>query len=264
MHTLRRPEDDLQAKARPGETIELVRERCEADFMIELDRGRLAEDDWENFSTHWLHNRHHFEARDTDPQATLDCDLLVTFLQLTRPEGTTTLDRQPQVSTEPLDPPADMSDAGGALYGEVAARARDKGIAFLAALDQVAQRPLERDGLDLPPGADALDGDRQPEVGGDRAELYRRAGSLAIEQEIGYMDAVELADLDRQLEEARADDGSADAPWLDSSAPLQPRPWSDEDRERDLRRAKAAGVEVGEASWRARRCPGGRRGHRRD
>jgi hypothetical protein len=56
----------------------------------------------------------------------------------------------------------------------------------------------------------------------------------------------------RDVARARADDGSADVPWLDTrqlSSP--PRPWSEEDWDRDTRRADAAGLDVSREAWQA-------------
>jgi hypothetical protein len=66
------------------------------------------------------------------------------------------------------------------------------------------------------------------------------------------MDAVSQLEAARELSQLREDDGSADAPWLDSrELATPPRPYSEDDWARDSRRARAAGLDVSRAAWQA-------------
>ena len=82
----------------------------------------------------------------------------------------------------------------------------------------------------------------------ERAALDATARALAATVGMSWLDACNYLMQVADLAELRREDGSvpANTPWLDTR-PLAtpPRPWSDEDWERDKRRATAAGIVVG-------------------
>ena len=84
----------------------------------------------------------------------------------------------------------------------------------------------------------------------DNLEIDRRARLLVVSEDIGYLDATPIAELEPAIAAAKADRGASEVEWLDTSRPLRPAPWNREHWERDQRRASAAGVQVHEEEWR--------------
>lgn len=150
----------------------------------------------------------------------------------------------PRVGATALGPPPQLDKPSRAVWGRAQTRAREKGVTFLAALADLYGQPLYI-GNDDPPKTHADAGD-DSRIDPSSLELDRRAHDLCLDQEVGYRDAITIADYEQQLQEARAADGSAPTAWQDTSQSLQPVPFSDEDWERDRRRADAAGLHVDE------------------
>jgi len=80
------------------------------------------------------------------------------------------------------------------------------------------------------------------------------AAKLADETGITFNDGVIAVDLAARLDAAKNDTGAAEHEWLDTSRPLPVRPFgarAEEDYERDVRRAQAAGVSIDRPHWQA-------------
>jgi hypothetical protein len=80
----------------------------------------------------------------------------------------------------------------------------------------------------------------------EREDQDANARALAVRAGISWTDALAILEQLGELSALKADTGAADVPWLDPrvlAAP--PRPRSQEDWNRDQRRATAAGVVVG-------------------
>jgi hypothetical protein len=91
-----------------------------------------------------------------------------------------------------------------------------------------------------------------PGLDPERLALYNQASALARGAGIGWLDAAQICEQAQELSELQANDGTADAPWLDATElTTPPRPWSDEDWQRDRRRAAAAGVGIDRETWQA-------------
>jgi hypothetical protein len=147
--------------------------------------------------------------------------------------------------------PPGLDRDGLLLHGQVARKAAQEGVPYFEALSRLSGNDSYRQLSDIPP-AQTDEGGLMTSVAPERAELYGQARLLARAAGIGWQDAVEILEQGRELAELQADDGSAPADWLDSSErPTPPRPWSDDDWQRDQRRAAAAGVQVDKAAWEA-------------
>jgi hypothetical protein len=69
------------------------------------------------------------------------------------------------------------------------------------------------------------------------AELEREARALAARENIDWVDAGAIVELDEKIAEAEAEDGYDPVPWLDTSRAQVAEPWRDEHFQRDIRRA---------------------------
>lgn len=118
---------------------------------------------------------------------------------------------------------------------------------YFHAMADVTGQPSYRDNSDIPPQLGQQQG-----LDPKQAALCMGGRALAIQEGIGWMDACKILDHRKELTALQSDDGSAPVPWLDSR-PLStpPRPWSEEDWNRDQRRASNAGVEVAKPAWQA-------------
>ncbi len=143
-----------------------------------------------------------------------------------------------------VSPPDGLSKDGLALYKSVEERSLADKIDFLEAFAKVTgnreydpPRPVVRAATKVTAEEGVEDED------GIAQGLMRSHG-------IGYLDAVQVWRHTKELAEAKKDPEPAKAPWLDTR-PLStpPRPWADEDWERDSRRAAAAGVPLERVSW---------------
>jgi hypothetical protein len=80
----------------------------------------------------------------------------------------------------------------------------------------------------------------------EREDQDANARALAVSAGISWTDALAILEQLGELSALKADTGAADVPWLDTRVlATPPRPWSQEDWNRDQRRATAAGVVVG-------------------
>jgi hypothetical protein len=147
--------------------------------------------------------------------------------------------------------PPGLDGDGLVLHATIAAKARREGKHYFQALADLTGNQSYAQLSDIPP-AQTDEGGLMTAVDPDQAQLYTQARALAIATGIGWNDAVEILQQQRELRALEADDGTASVDWLDSTErPTPPRPWSDEDWARDSRRAAAAGVEIDKAAWRA-------------
>jgi len=153
------------------------------------------------------------------------------------------------LSNEHPAPTIDGDDAVQALHREVQDFAAAEGLGYWHAFARQAGKPeLAADALEELPPWKPEEGNVDPES----AETDRRARDAARILQIGYLDAVQLVTLDRELAEAEAEDGRSPVEWLDSSSALNVKPYGaehDEHWERDTRRAKAAGIQLLRPYW---------------
>jgi hypothetical protein len=140
-------------------------------------------------------------------------------------------------SREPLG----LDDSGRALHGLIANRAASTGTPYFEAMAAVTGIPDYAALSDIPAPLRSLDG-----LNPDQAALYASARGLAVNAGIGWMDACNYLEHLKELASLQSDTGAADVPWTDTR-PLAtpPRPWVEEDWERDKRRATAAGIQIG-------------------
>lgn len=136
--------------------------------------------------------------------------------------------------------PLGLDDAGKALHALIADRAASTGKHYFHAMADLTGQPSYREHSDIPPALGQQQG-----LNPEQAGRYATGRALAVSEGIGWMDAMAYGDHLAELNALQSDDGSASVPWLDSRPISPPRPWSDEDWERDQRRATAAGVVVG-------------------
>jgi hypothetical protein len=144
-------------------------------------------------------------------------------------------------ATGPNRVPRGLDKAGHALHGLIAQRASSSGEPYFHAMADVTGIPAYRDLSDVPTTPVAQQG-----LDPERMALDNAARALAKSAGISWLDACSYLMTLGEAAQLQPGDGSAAAPWLDSQ-PLAspPRPWSDEDWQRDQRRARAAGVQVG-------------------
>jgi hypothetical protein len=140
-----------------------------------------------------------------------------------------------------------LNDEGERLYGEIAAYAAQHGLDFYSAFSGVTGGlDIERAPLEQPPLRQT---DSSEQAG--LAAFYKRAEELPARENIDLSDAVVITEFDEKIAAARYDDGSSGVPWRDTSRPLRPRPWDDQDFERDVRRARTIGLELAREEWEA-------------
>jgi hypothetical protein len=151
-----------------------------------------------------------------------------------------TIDWQPPQPGPGREPPG-LDDSGRALHALIVSRAASTGKHYFHAMADVTGQPSYRDLSDVPTMSLEQQG-----LNPDRAALDANARGLAATAGISWLDACSYLMELQQGAEFDLGDGSAGVPWLDTR-PLAspPRPWSDEDWQRDQRRATAAGVVVG-------------------
>jgi hypothetical protein len=177
----------------------------------------------------------------------LSTDKVITLAQFA-PAGVQhagTVDWDPPADSASRVPPG-LDDAGKPLHALIAARATSAGQHYFHAMADVTGVPAYRDLSDIP----APLGEQQG-LDPAQAAKYSNGRALAISAGINWMDAMGYLDYLADLSELQSDDGSASVPWLDSRPISPPRPWSDEDWERDQRRATAAGVDIAKPAWQA-------------
>jgi hypothetical protein len=141
-----------------------------------------------------------------------------------------------------------LDDEGKRLYGDVAAYAAEHSVDFYSAFTGVTGRlDVERaEQREQPPLRQTHFADQA-----SLAAFYKHAEELAARENIDLSDAVVVAEFDEKIAAARHDDGSSSVPWRDTSHPLRPRPWDDQDFERDVRRARTIGLDLRREEWEA-------------
>lgn len=134
---------------------------------------------------------------------------------------------------------------GERLHRDVLDRSQKEGVDYFTALVKVTGNEELRGHGDVPPRAPDLASlvpEGQPDEDLQVRTLMRTWG-------VGYFDAAELLD---RMEALNAPEREPKAPWLDPRPLAEPpRPWSEEDWERDRRRASAAGFELNRELWAA-------------
>lgn len=204
----------------------------EEDFGYALSQG-LELSDRDEYSTLWHDNR---------PMAAKDPMLLIRIAKTLRPS--TLLDDVRSGVDPSLPPLAGLDAEGRELDRRVRADLQERGGLYFAALARVT-RQASYAALDEV-GNSMLPPDVDPQGQARDSSARATARSLAI----GYLSALDLNELDGTIDAVTADDGHSHVPWLDSR-PLAtpPRPWSDEDWERDRRRATAGGMHLAREEW---------------
>jgi hypothetical protein len=151
-----------------------------------------------------------------------------------------TIDWNPP-ATDASRQPLGLDESGRALHALIAGRAASTGTPYFEAMAAVTGIPDYAALSDIPASLSSLDG-----LDPDQAALYSNARGLAVSAGIGWYDACSYLEHLKELAPLQSDTGAADVPWTDTR-PLAtpPRPWSEEDWERDKRRATAAGIVIG-------------------
>ena len=147
--------------------------------------------------------------------------------------------------------PPGLDDDGRALHALIAARAASTSAPYFQAMADVTGVPDYRALSDIPPGPVRQGMDPQREA------LDAAARAVSASLGISWFDALELLEQRTELNALQKDTGAASVPWLDTRPVSPPRPWSDEDWERDQRRANAAGIDIDRPMWQA----GAEQGH---
>jgi hypothetical protein len=157
-----------------------------------------------------------------------------------------TIDWDPP-ATGPGRMPPGLDDSGKALHALIAARAAKTGKHYFHAMADVTRQPSYRELSDLPTTPV-----QQPGLDPERMALDNAARALSVSAGISWIDACNYLVQARENAPIENDTGAGSVPWLDSR-PLAspPRPWSDEDWERDQRRAAAAGLTISKPAWQA-------------
>lgn len=131
-----------------------------------------------------------------------------------------------------------------ALHARVENYAADNQVDYFTAFQRIAPQSHVETYAD-PPQVD-LEDFNGLEVDPESAQLDAFARKMTSELTVSYSDAAAIAELhDLQAKAAQTLIPSSDVPWLDATALTGkdcPRPWSDEDWERDKRRAAAGGL----------------------
>jgi hypothetical protein len=168
-----------------------------------------------------------------------------------------TLDRHPgrpggAVTTHEPGPirfaaPPGLDDEGRVLHEQVVAYASehvidDYVVALAELTGNTGAADLQQRQEELPTNIPDLDVVRMQ-------ELDKRARAIAAREGVSYLEAGILAELDDAIAEAELEDGYSETPWLDTSRDTRPRPWSQEDFERDVRRARTLDWELSKDEW---------------
>ena len=229
-------------------TDQIFMTRTDQAFMRLVREGKLEEqhrDDWREVY---------------EPNARLDLDSdqidgLASMTRLTSGKPSTAAaamawpERLMTLAREHPAPALSGDDAVQALDREVQDFAAAEGLGYWHPFARQAGKPeLAADALEELPPWKAEEGNVDPES----AETDRRARDAARILQIGYLDAVQLVTLDRELADAEADDGRSPVEWRDTSRRLTVKPYGAEHAEhfeRDTRRAKAAGIQLPKEYW---------------
>jgi hypothetical protein len=149
-------------------------------------------------------------------------------------------------------PPDNLDDAGVAIFTAAMDRVVTGDDFYTALATETGNPDLVRFG-DVPGTRTSAEQFASlPGVDPASAERDTRARDLMGQEAIGYLDAVGLVDLDRELAAVEANDGASDLPWHDLRPLSTPAvPYSDEDWARDSRRARRAGLQLTRATWQA-------------
>jgi hypothetical protein len=143
--------------------------------------------------------------------------------------------------------PPGLDTKGQVLHSQIASRAATRDVPYFEAMSAVTGQPDYAKLSDLP-SKTLLNEEPDP----DRKTQYLAARALAAQAGISWQDARGWVDHLRALGDLQADTGTSTTPWLDTrQLDAPPRPWSDEDWNRDSRRAQAAGVNVDKDMWQA-------------
>ena len=213
----------------------------ESDFGAAAALHGIDESHREVFLSHWSMNPHLHGTEE-------GLESIASFAQtMTRIRENPLAPRQEPAPKGPTVPapetPAALDKEGRALYERVEKRAQDERVDWFTAFAKVTgAREFTPPRIVVDPASTSSDTE-------DEAE-EQLAAALMLSYAIGYLDAVQLVRHTKELAEARKEPEPTDAPWLDTR-PLStpPRPWSDEDWERDKRRAAAGNVSLDRAEW---------------
>jgi hypothetical protein len=213
----------------------------ESDFGAAVALHGLDESHRELFREHWGMNPHMHDAPECVEQ-------VASFARTMKMiEDNPLAPRQAPAPKGPTVPapetPAALDKEGRALYERVEKRAQDEKVDWFTAFAKVTgAREFTPPRIVVDPASTSSDTE-------DEAE-EQLASALMLSYAIAYLDAVQLVRHTKELAEARKGPEPTDAPWLDTR-PLStpPRPWAEEDWERDKRRAAAGNVSLDRAEW---------------
>ncbi len=213
----------------------------EADFGAAAALHGIDESHREVFASHWSMNPH---LHGTEEGLEAIADFAQTMTRIRENPLAPRQEPAPKGPTVPApETPAALDKEGGARYERVEKRAQDEKVDWFTAFVTITgDREFTPPRVVVDPASTSSDTE-------DAAE-EQLAAALMLQHAIGYLEAVQLVRLTKELAEAKKGPEPTDAPWLDTrplSAP--PRPWSDEDWERDRRRAAAGNVALDRAEW---------------
>ena len=228
----------------------------EEAFAFARDRGWMDDGDRDGFR----------EAFDRNPHMTFTDREIATLALTSASDPTKALDAFPELPgpDEPGDvnvvgllkrprhpAPTDVDPEVRSLYERAEERARRDGTDFWTALAEITQNPDVRSKGDAPAQSKLPQdlADQASEESKRVDELGRRVMNHLC---VGYIPATELVVRQDEIDVIRLDTGGSDVPWLDlRQLPSPPRPWADDDWERDRRRARRAGAELEREVWQA-------------
>jgi hypothetical protein len=212
----------------------------ESDFGAAAALHGIDESHREVFTSHWSMNPH-LHGTEEGLKSIAEFAQLMTSIKENplAPRQAPTAER-PKTSAPP--PPDTLDKEGLTLYKTVEERSLADKVDWFTAFAKVTGNTEFKPPRVVPGpshGSEPISLEDEDQLG----QALMRSHAIA------YLDAVQLVRHTKELAEARKGP-ETDVPWLDTrplSAP--PRPWSEEDWERDKRRAAAGDVSLQRIEW---------------
>jgi len=224
------------------------------DFATAMALHGLEEGDRDMFLETWTMNQH-LVGQDEGIRN------LAQFTQLLRrgesigakgkPRGATVSEANagPAPTGRP-QPPRQLDKAGATLYREIEARADQDRTEFFAAMGALTG---VQEYADL--GPELMSPRELAELGpvDPASQVTDQAARVLVRTHaVDYVDAAEHVELMQQIGVAKAETGASEFAWRDTRVlETPPVPWSEDDWQRDRRRAVAAGIELSREEWEA-------------
>ena len=212
----------------------------ESDFGAAAALHGIDESHHEVFLSHWSMNPH---LRGSEEGLKSIAEFAQLMTSIKEAPLAPRQEPAPKGPTVPApETPAALDKEGRALYERVEKRAQDERVDWFTAFAKVTGNTEFKPPRVVPGpsrGSEPISLEDEDQLG----------QALMRSHAIGYLDAVQLVRHTKELAEARKGP-ETDVPWLDTR-PLStpPRPWSDEDWERDKRRAAAGNVSLQRIEW---------------